>query len=77
LFASHAALAFGRARQTEQLHRALASRDVIGQAKGILMERFCIDSVAAFAMLVKASQDTNVKIADVARFLVGEPPLRG
>ena len=76
LFASHAAAALGRARQNEQLHQALATRDVIGQAKGILMERFGINSTAAFAMLVKASQDTNIKVADVARVLVNEPPPR-
>jgi GAF domain-containing protein len=75
LFASHAALAFGRAQQMEQLHEALATRDVIGQAKGILMERFKIDSVSAFAMLVRASQNTNIKVADVARWLVNEPPM--
>jgi len=73
LFASHAALALGRARQMEQLHQALATRDVIGQAKGILMERFSIDAIAAFAMLVHSSQDTNMRVADVARWLAAEP----
>ncbi len=41
----------------EQLHQALATRDLIGQAKGILMERFNIDAAAAFAMLVQSSQE--------------------
>ena len=73
LFASHAALALARTRQMEQLHQALTTRDVIGQAKGILMERFGIDAAAAFAMLVHSSQETNIKVADVARWLAAEP----
>lgn len=73
LFAAHAALALGRARQMEQLHQALATRDVIGQAKGILMERFGIDAAAAFVMLVQSSQQTNMRVADVARWLATEP----
>jgi AmiR/NasT family two-component response regulator len=60
----------------EQLRQALGTRDVIGQAKGILMERLGIDSIAAFAMVVKASQDTNIKVVDIARWLVNEPPAR-
>lgn len=69
LFASHAASALGAARQADQLHQAMSTRDVIGQAKGILMERFGIDAEAAFAMLVSSSQETNVKLVDVARWL--------
>ncbi|GAA3547449.1 GAF and ANTAR domain-containing protein [Amycolatopsis ultiminotia] len=72
LFASHAAQALGRAQETEQLHQALLTRDVIGQAKGILMERFGLGDDAAFAMLVRSSQDTNVKLVDVARWLTTE-----
>jgi GAF domain-containing protein len=75
LFATHAALALGRARQMEHLQRALETRDVIGQAKGILMERFGIDAAAAFAMLVQASQETNTRVADVARWLTARPCL--
>lgn len=55
----------------EQLHQALATRDLIGQAKGILMERFDLDASAAFEMLVRSSQDTNMKLVDVA---AGWPP---
>lgn len=58
------------ARANEQLSRALASRDVIGQAKGMLMERFDIDAVAAFGMLVKLSQDSNTRLERVARKLI-------
>ncbi len=46
LFAAHAATALGEAQHIVQLHQALASRDVIGQAKGMLMERFGLDAAA-------------------------------
>ena len=48
------------------------TRDVIGQAKGILMGRFKVDDEDAFKMLVKSSQDTNMKLTDVARWLTSE-----
>jgi GAF domain-containing protein len=54
----------------EQLQTALTSRDLIGQAKGILMAHHKIDADEAFAMLRKASQDTNCKLREVARQLV-------
>ncbi len=41
---------------------ALANADVIGQAKGILMERFKVDADQAFALLTRVSQDRNVKL---------------
>ena len=51
------------ALEVEHLRRALASRDVIGQAKGILMERFKITADEAFALLVHASQHRNIRVA--------------
>ncbi len=69
LFASHAAAALGDARHVSQLHEALTTRDAIGQAKGILMERFGIGEAEAFTMLIRSSQETNMKLADVARWL--------
>jgi len=56
----------GAAAQIRQLHTALDSRDVIGQAKGILMERYRLTPDGAFALLARASQDTNVKLREVA-----------
>lgn len=53
-----------------QLREALDSRDVIGQAKGILMERENCDADAAFDILRRASQRTNRKLRDVAADLV-------
>jgi ANTAR domain len=54
------------AAQIGQLHAALESREVIGQAKGILMERYRLTPDGAFALLAQASQDTNVKLREVA-----------
>jgi len=55
---------------SEQLKDALRSRDVIGQAKGILMEKEGIDDEAAFAMLRQASQTRNIKLRDIAQSIV-------
>ena len=66
-----AGLLFG-ADQVSGLDRALQSRDVIGQAKGIFRERFDVTDDDAFRMLVNASQDTNLKLIEVARHLAGE-----
>lgn len=61
-----------RAMATEnaQLQRALESRDMIGQAKGMLMERFHVDAAAAFKLLTRLSQESNVRLAEIARRLV-------
>jgi len=55
--------------EVEHLERALASRDVIGQAKGILMERFKITADEAFEMLLTASQHANRKLSTLAEEL--------
>jgi transcriptional regulator with GAF, ATPase, and Fis domain len=67
VLATHTALAWDTARQAENFRSALASRDVIGQAKGILMARFDIDAVRAFELLKHLSQETNTKLIEVAR----------
>ncbi len=69
LFGAQAALLLYGAEHSSQLTQALETRDLIGQAKGILMERFALDGERAFQMLVRSSQDTNVKLVDVARWL--------
>jgi transcriptional regulator with GAF, ATPase, and Fis domain len=66
LFASHAAVAFAGAQKVDHLHRALDSRDQIGQAKGILMERYHVDADQAFRMLVRLSSAHERKLHDVA-----------
>ena len=69
LFASHAAIAFAGAEKVRHLNVALVRRDLIGQAKGILMERFKITAEQAFRTLVRVSQDNNRKLFDVAEEL--------
>ena len=54
------------------MQSALASRDIIGQAKGILTHRDNLTGLQAFAALTRASQETNVKLVTVARWLVNE-----
>lgn len=51
---------------TSRLYEALTTRDVIGQAKGILMERHGITQEQAFNVLRRASNDLNIKLRDVA-----------
>jgi GAF domain-containing protein len=70
MFAAHAAVAFAGAKAEEQMQKAVNSRDLIGQAKGILVERYKITSHEAFRLLVVASQSTNIKLYDVAEYLV-------
>jgi len=76
LFAAHAAIALrGEQRETE-LQAALNSRDTIGMAKGILMERYKVTDDQAFRLLVRLSQREHIKLFDVAAFLVhsGQQP---
>lgn len=62
--------------ENKQLMRAIATRDVIGQAKGVLMERFNIDADRAFALLTRLSQQTNTRVEQIARKLaeIERPP---
>ena len=81
LLASHAAIAAADAHHFENVSSALVNRDIIGQAKGILMERFKITSDQAFAVLARVSQDTNRKVSavaeDLARTGLWNPGSRG
>jgi AmiR/NasT family two-component response regulator len=47
----------------------METRDLIGQAKGILMERYNITANQALSPLIRASQNTNIKLRDVANHL--------
>ena len=58
------------------MRRAMASRSVIEQAKGILMERYKITSEQAFTLLTHASQRSNVKLRDIAEELTTTGVLR-
>lgn len=70
MLATHAALALSAVNTRQQFASALASRDHIGQAKGILMERFDIDAVMAFEILTKLSQDSNIPVREVAELVI-------
>lgn len=70
IFAAHSSVAWNSARRDEQFRRALASRDIIGQAKGMVMERYGVTAVQAFDLLRKLSQDSNVPLFQVATDLV-------
>ncbi|HEU4946382.1 MAG TPA: GAF and ANTAR domain-containing protein [Kribbella sp.] len=71
ILARHASVAVASAREEASLWRAVDARKLIGQAQGILMERFGIDADQAFAILRRYSQDNNRKLRDVAAELVG------
>ena len=68
--AAHLAIALAGAETTEQLTSAIASRTAIGQAEGILMERFDLQPAQAFAVLTRISQHSNVRLRLVALELV-------
>lgn len=70
LFAAHAAIALGRARHEHQLKESVASRQMIGTAVGIVMERYEIDENRAFQFLVRASSTSNIKLRTLAEELV-------
>jgi GAF domain-containing protein len=72
IFAAHSSVAWNAARRDDQFKRALASRDTIGQAKGMIMERYGVDAVQAFDVLRKLSQDSNVPLVQVATELVAK-----
>lgn len=66
LVASYCSTALHAAIKAEGLQAALASRDLIGQAKGILMARHRLTADEAYDMLRGASQKLNVKVVDLA-----------
>ncbi|MEE6176227.1 GAF and ANTAR domain-containing protein [Mycobacterium sp. 050134] len=77
VFAAHVALAWSVMRRQDQFRSALASRDTIGQAKGVIMERFNLDAVEAFDLLTRLSQQSNSKVIDIAQALIeSEHPLK-
>jgi GAF domain-containing protein len=84
-FARHAAGALALALrlascadQNDQLRSSIMSRAVIDQALGVIMATERCPQEKAFAMLRSVSQNTNVKLRDLAATIVtsvsGEPP---
>lgn len=76
LFATHAAIALGHAQERETFTEGLQTRRAIGQAIGILMERYEMNEDRAFAFLVRASSHGNIKMRAVAQELVAEANAR-
>jgi hypothetical protein len=90
IFATHAGIALGAAgvladatvlldteiRKSENLEIALTTREVIGQAEGILIERERLTPEHAFEVLRRASQNLNLRLRDLAQYVVdtGEVP---
>jgi hypothetical protein len=77
VLAAHASTALGATMahtaaelELAQLRQAISSRDVIGQAKGILMERRGVSADEAFDILRRTSQSLNVKLTQLAETLV-------
>lgn len=72
LFATHAAIALGHAQERDNLNRALQSRTTVGQAIGIVMERYRMDEDRAFGFLVRTSTTSNLKLRDIAQAIVDQ-----
>ncbi|GAB3696795.1 GAF and ANTAR domain-containing protein [Nocardiopsis oceani] len=70
ILAAHAAVALSSAQNDESLRDAIRTRERIGEATGILMERYKLTSQQAFALLAKASQNLNTKLRDLAEEIV-------
>lgn len=69
-YAAHVSLALAALDRESNLRRALQSREVIGQAMGILMERHRISASQSFDVMVHASQLANIKLRVIAEELV-------
>lgn len=72
LFSSHAKVALGYAHELGTLHAAVTSRQTIGEAVGIIIERYKLDQQRAFEFLIRVSQTRNVKLREVAADIVNE-----
>jgi GAF domain-containing protein len=70
IFGQHASVALVAARREENLVAAIDARHLIGQAQGILMERFGLNADQAFGVLRRYSQSNNVKLRLVAERIV-------
>jgi GAF domain-containing protein len=70
VLARHAAVAMWRVQESDHLWQAIDARKLIGQAQGILMERYDLDDERAFEVLRRYSQNSNVKLRDVAQMVV-------
>lgn len=72
--ASGAGLALRLAHRVVHLEDAMQTRDLIGQAQGIIMERYGLDAEQAMGFLRRRSQESQVKLRDLAQRLVASAP---
>jgi hypothetical protein len=77
LFTHQAATAIAYAQEINDLQQAIATRGTIGQAVGIVMERYKLNDERAFAFLTRLSQDHNIKLRRVAEEIVNDLDQRG
>jgi len=77
ILARHASIAVASTRDDETMTAAVDARKLVGQAMGILMERFDVDETGAFEILKRYSQQNNLKLRDVAQELIDTRKLRG
>lgn len=68
--AAHIGVALAGALEVENLEKALGGRTVIGQATGLLMERFDLTPDRAFDLLTRISQNKNLKLRQIAEQIV-------
>lgn len=72
LFASHASVALGYTNQVETLSQAVSTRELIGKAIGIVMVRYHLSDERAFEFLIRCSNESNIKLRDIAAHLVAK-----
>jgi GAF domain-containing protein len=72
VFAAQAAVALGHAQEVHHLNEALQSRQAIGTAVGVLIERYHLDEQGAFNFLARLSSHHNIKLREVAARVVAD-----
>lgn len=77
VFAQHASIALAETNNDHHLRLAMDARKVIGQAQGVLMERYDLDAGRAFEVLRRYSQTSNMKLRDVAQMIVERRHISG
>jgi len=77
LFTHQSAMAIAYAQEIDNLEEALQSRRTIGQAIGLLMERYTLTDQRAFAFLTRLSQHRNVKLRRISKELVADAQRAG
>lgn len=72
MFASHAAIALAGAQSQSNLSQAVQSRQLIGEAVGLMADRYAMTTEAAFGLLARVSQECNTKVRELAARLVDD-----